>query len=194
MYYLYTIENYVNNKIYIGITKNIKHRWMQHKYNAKTNLSYHLYRAMRKHGIENFYIKEFIITSSKEEACLLEEYWINYLKSNNILLYNMVDGGQGYNVGHKMSDSTIEKITHRMRTNNPMTGKIQSEQTKNLISLRNKGKLSGTNNPKSKLTYEVVNNIRELYKFGNYSHKELSKLYNVGTTTIQYILTYKTWK
>lgn len=35
MYYIYKITNTINNKIYIGQTVNIKHRFNNHKNNKK---------------------------------------------------------------------------------------------------------------------------------------------------------------
>lgn len=56
---IYKIENRINGKIYIGKSKNIKKRFIQHKYyltkglNPKTYNRY-LKNSVEKHGIENF--------------------------------------------------------------------------------------------------------------------------------------------
>ena len=55
---IYKIENIINHCIYIGKAKNIENRWNQHKSNAKNIANTtHLYRAMRKYGIENLYFQ-----------------------------------------------------------------------------------------------------------------------------------------
>lgn len=44
---IYKITNNINNKCYIGQSRNIEKRWRDHKY---SNLDYPLYRAFRKYG------------------------------------------------------------------------------------------------------------------------------------------------
>ena len=97
---IYKIENIINNCIYIGKAKNIENRWNQHKSNAKniTNTT-HLYRAMRKYGIENFIfsiieeipLEQYDIISSERER-----YWIEYYNAySNPNNYNETEGGEG---------------------------------------------------------------------------------------------------
>ena len=57
MFYLYTITNLLNNKIYVGQTVRPKERWSQHKAYAKNNPVQYVHRAIKKYGPENF---EFI--------------------------------------------------------------------------------------------------------------------------------------
>lgn len=57
--YVYKIINTINRKSYIGITKNIESRFNFHRtrYNKSSKKEYTekpLYKAFRKHGIENF--------------------------------------------------------------------------------------------------------------------------------------------
>lgn len=54
--------------------------------------------------------------------------------------------------------------------------------------------LSGEENPKSKLTNKKVTKIRQLYKSGRYTHRELAQKYSVSHTNIGYILRNKLWK
>lgn len=55
---IYKITNKVTNKIYIGQSQYCLDRWSEHKYCAKDNNNYrtkeHLYRSMRRYGINNF--------------------------------------------------------------------------------------------------------------------------------------------
>ena len=72
---IYVIFNSVNNKPYVGITiQGYLKRFKKHKECAKRGVDYALYRAMRKYGIEKFWIKEL---DSKRHG------------------YNMTSGGQG---------------------------------------------------------------------------------------------------
>ena len=57
--YVYKITNLINNKLYIGITKNIKSRFAYHrtrycKVSKREYKNKPLYQAMVKYGIENF--------------------------------------------------------------------------------------------------------------------------------------------
>ena len=62
---IYKITNKINNKVYIGLTtRTLKYRWSTHITESKNlNNQKHLYRAMRKYGIENFTIEEIDSTN-----------------------------------------------------------------------------------------------------------------------------------
>jgi DNA-binding XRE family transcriptional regulator len=45
-----------------------------------------------------------------------------------------------------------------------------------------------------KLTIEKVSRIRELYNAGQYSHRQLAKIFNVSKTTISQVLRNKVYK
>lgn len=89
---IYKILNMVNNKIYIGQSVNIRRRWNNHKSNAfnTTCKSYnsHLYRAIRKYGLENFSF-EVIEECPKDRLNEREKYYIEFFNSN--------DPDHGYN-------------------------------------------------------------------------------------------------
>ena len=92
---IYKIQNKINNKIYIGQSVNIERRWKDHRssYKDENDHSYntHLYRSMRKYGIENF---DFSIIEICEPNQLNEKerYWIERYDSffNG---YNLTLGG-----------------------------------------------------------------------------------------------------
>lgn len=79
---IYKIENKVNGKIYVGSSKDIKNRWMQHKreLNKNTHHSVKLQRAWNKYGEENF---EFSILEecAEDKRLYLEQYYIDKFKS-----------------------------------------------------------------------------------------------------------------
>ena len=88
---IYKITNKINNKVYIGQSRDIVDRWNAHKYytySSKTKLQ----NAFTKYGISNFtfeVIEECDIKDLDEK----EKYWINYYNSYEDG-YNMTLGGQ----------------------------------------------------------------------------------------------------
>lgn len=93
---IYKITNLINNKIYIGQSVNIEVRFTQHKnfeYNLRQHPSSHLYKAMKKYGIENFSF-EIIEKCKVIELDDKEIYWIKFYDSR-YNGYNETDGGGG---------------------------------------------------------------------------------------------------
>lgn len=96
MPYIYKITNKINDKIYVGKTLDtIENRWREHKndYQKRRNEKRPLYSAMRKYGIDNFFIEK-IEECSIDEINSREIYWIKYYNSfkNG---YNATKGGDG---------------------------------------------------------------------------------------------------
>ena len=56
------------------------------------------------------------------------------------------------------------------------------------------GNQKGENNGASKLTDDIVKNIRKLYNTGGYTTTKLAEMYNVHRSTISYIVNNKTFK
>lgn len=84
MAYIYKIVNKINNKIYVGNTMiSIEKRWKAHcsDYKEKKYEKRPLYAAMKKYGIDNFYIEE-VEQCSFEEVDEREKYWIEYFGSS----------------------------------------------------------------------------------------------------------------
>lgn len=102
MGWIYKITNSVNSKVYIGQTyKSIKERWRGHKYAAfhPGHISYNsaIYKAIRKHGWENFKI-EPIEECSQDKLDEREMYWIEKYDSYGRKGYNSTRGGHGYRI------------------------------------------------------------------------------------------------
>ena len=96
MAYIYQIKNKINNKIYVGKTlETIEKRWKEHcnDYLKKKTEKRPLYIAMKKYGIENFFI-EVIEECFPEDINERERYWIEYLGSFKEG-YNATLGGDG---------------------------------------------------------------------------------------------------
>lgn len=54
-------------------------------------------------------------------------------------------------------------------------------------------KMSGCKNPSAKLTQEMVNEMRNLYRHHKYNLKQLSEKYKVSKANVCLIVNYKTW-
>jgi len=94
---IYKITNLVNNKIYIGQTRNsLNSRWSCHIRDSKY-ASTGIDSAIRKYGKENFKVEVLDDTaSSLEELNNLEIYYIKlYNSTNNKIGYNQTTGGGG---------------------------------------------------------------------------------------------------
>lgn len=107
---IYCIKNTINNKMYIGLSKDIKSRISYHKYASK-NKNNHLYLAIRKYGWENF---EYSILEVCEEKYLCEReiFYINkYQTFNEEYGYNKTFGGEHYIFTEEQINKIIDSKT-----------------------------------------------------------------------------------
>lgn len=92
---IYKITNLINNKSYIGCSKNIEQRWISHKSESiienNPQYNYSIHKAFRKYGIDNFSF-EIVELLSELELFEKEKYWINYYDTYNNG-YNETPGG-----------------------------------------------------------------------------------------------------
>lgn len=87
--FIYIIRNTVNNKVYIGQTKvDVQIRWHEHLRHAKYGDQV-INRAMRKYGVDKFYIETL-------EICDISI--IDYREMYYIDLYDSTNKSRGYNV------------------------------------------------------------------------------------------------
>lgn len=113
---IYKITNKINNKCYIGQSKNISKRWRSHKSNAynpnEKSYNYPLYRAFRKYGLENFSF-EILEECSIKDLNQKEKYYIN--KFNSFFNgYNLTLGGDG--VGNEIYKEKIIGVIKDLET------------------------------------------------------------------------------
>ena len=87
--FIYIIRNTVNNKVYIGQTRTgVNQRWAEHLRHARYGDQV-INRAMRKYGIDKFYIETLEIC----EISMLDEREMYYID-----LFDSTDKFKGYNV------------------------------------------------------------------------------------------------
>ena len=97
MAFIYVITNDINGKQYVGKTNStIEKRFAEHISDSKKKRyeKRPLYSAMRKYGIEHFYI-EALEECSSEESTKKECYQINKLETYGHNGYNATKGGDG---------------------------------------------------------------------------------------------------
>lgn len=97
---IYKIENLITNKIYIGSSKNINERFINHKSMLRNNSHHCIYlqRAIDKYGLDNFSF-EVLELCPEEDLVIKEQYYIDLYKGN---LYNMLlIANPGFNQKHK---------------------------------------------------------------------------------------------
>ncbi len=92
---VYLITNMVNDKVYVGQTKNFAVRKAGHLYAARKGSLRPLYAAIRKHGVESFtfeVIEDCIDEIIDEREC----HWVSHYNSNDPEKgYNLTRGGSG---------------------------------------------------------------------------------------------------
>lgn len=106
---IYAIYNKINNQYYIGQSRDIDYRWMQHRSRLKCNTheNTHLQAAYNKYGATAF---NFIVIEEcrPEELNSLEQAYI--MQYNSYLCgYNLDLGGNGC-VGYKHTPEEISKM------------------------------------------------------------------------------------
>ena len=129
---IYRWVNKVNGKTYIGSSVNLARR-----FRVYYDLSFlsvrlekaksHIYSAILKHGYSNFQL-EILEYCTKENAISREQYYIDLLNPE----YNL-NSTAGSRLGAKLSEES------RLKKSQAAQGHKHTEETKNLISLANKG-------------------------------------------------------
>ena len=115
---IYKIENKINGKIYIGKTiKQLSRRIASH-----IDGHYHIGRALRKYGLQNFDISVIDFVDFGDPVLLseLEMYYIRFYNSKSPNGYNHTDGGDGI-VGCKWTKKRKKEQSIKMSGDeNPM--------------------------------------------------------------------------
>lgn len=148
---VYQVTNKINNKKYIGITsQRLSQRLNEHKLRAKKEGGQKniFYAAINKYGFNNFDIKVLRKCNSKQEMINSEIELIKKLKPE----YNITQGGSVGCLGYKWSDEKRKKMSEQRKglfsgKKNPMYGKPCSEEVKEKMRLKLKGKLNPMKRP-----------------------------------------------
>ena len=175
---IYKIENKINGKVYIGKSKNIKKRWTGHicELNKNYHHNIHLQSAWNKYGEDNF-IFEVLEECTEDVLSEKEIYYIGlYNSTNDLYGYNLAKGGEGgNNLKNRLSEEEYKEYKEYV-------GKKISESFPR-----------GEDHFYAKLTeiqvIEIINKLQSGMK-----PKNIARMYNVSTNTIQDIKMHRTWK
>lgn len=166
---IYKATNLINNKMYIG--KTVQELWARkshHKHCAlKNKRDTIFYRAIKKHGWDNFAWEIIDTANTIEELDEKEKYWISFYGSHGINGYNATDGGEG-TVGYNFTDETKNKISQT--------------RLKNLDTYEH-----------IKLNSEIVKEIKILLMSELYTQKEIAEKFNVKRNVINSIKCMVRW-
>jgi len=217
-FYVYQLKNKINNKIYIGESKDPYKRLIRHKSNANCNKGYIIHSAIRKYGIESFDFSILFSYKTEEDALNKEKELIKELKSNQKEFgYNITEGGYGSFHGPLSEE-------HKRKISISLTGKIQSKETRQKLSEARLGvelgpqtlehrlkiseglkKFNGERlrpiisedfinkcilalNRRGQISDEAKSQIINDYATGNFTKKQLAKINNISCSSVNYIV------
>ena len=155
--YIYKITNKINGHYYIG-QHEFHHPWLDKKYKGSGSA---LWLAYKKYGIENFdtIILEWVCNI--DELNNSEIYWIDIFGAYEYSFhYNLTIGGEH---GPSMCGE-----------DNPRSGVVLTDITKQLISIHRAGKCMGKDNPNYQgkaMNPELYDRYRHEYKGKHFSPK-----------------------
>lgn len=171
---IYTITNKMNGKMYVGSSKYIRKRFVNHLKQLKKGIHYneHLQKAVNKYGIKNF-LFELIEVIDEVSMFSTECFWINMLQTFN--------PKYGYNKGTPSPNGGVvgNKSCNKSK---PRKKIFWSEDSKKAFSLFRKGRYFGNENT-SKKAYNtrLINNNGSYYKEG--SRENFSRLVKISNST-----------
>ena len=192
---IYQIKCMINNRIYIGQTKNFDKRIYEHKWELQNNRHYNkrLQQDYNLYGSDNFQFTILHKNINQSDLLLYETNYINqYGGIESDMLYNEEDKFHFTNlVRQNMSKNRKGKLCGkdngmygvcRYGEENPMYGKHHSEKTKQIISEKSKiGKKY------YKYTPELVDELRIKRKNG-YMLKDLEAEYGIAVSTLSTLI------
>lgn len=137
-YTIYSITNQANGKQYIGYSERPERRWIEHQRAARQNIDAVLYRAMRKHGIENFTFEVIYTSENKNHTKKVMEP--KFIAERNTIApngYNVAPGGDGgaLRIGAVLTEETKRKISEGTKRG------MNDPELRAYLSRKHKGKI-----------------------------------------------------
>jgi len=165
---IYKITNTINNKVYIGSSKDILRRWKEHK---KFQTRQHIHCSIQKYGVQNF-LFEILETCPCDKFIERENYYMEiYNSKNSNVGYNHSDSCPSsdhklttreklrkINLGKKHSDETKLKCSIAAKKRDASRGSHMSEEHKKKISIGNIGKKMSKESIRKRISKMRANN------------------------------------
>lgn len=180
IYDIYAIINKMNNKIYVGQTRQgYRKRFIQHL--CPTDGSPLFKNAVKKYGKESFECELLDIAHNQQEANIKEKLWIKvlktYKKENG---YNLSMGGSF----GSFNEDTLKKMSELKKgKNNSFYNKKHTQEAKDKMSKWKKENYQLSNHPKSKKVKcvelnKVYNCVKEAELDMNINSKHIGQVAN----------------
>lgn len=201
---IYVIKNRINNKIYVGQSKNPAERFISHcKKSSAKNDNCLVDKAIQKYGSENFWFE--ILESNVKNYNEREKYWINKLNSLVPNGYNIQEGGEDpphhYSIEHPLSSFScieeVQELKNCLKNTNMSLLEIGKKfnVSKRTVMRINQGinyEVLGEQYPirkvplqNGKLNKYQVKEIIEILKFSYRQYKDIAKQYGVSISDIK---------
>lgn len=129
---IYKATNLINNKVYIGSTKNFRQRLSQHKQQSRTGPFSNFQRAIRKYGFDNFKFEIICSVIDYNYADEIEQWFIDHFNSikNGYNAVGVLKGSREL-VSRVMKDEWAKPQVRKKRIENMRDG----SQKKKIISV-----------------------------------------------------------
>lgn len=198
LHYIYVIESSLSDWVYVGKTVNLKGRWKGHRGDAKRGDDRHLYRAIRKYGVESFKMSPVAAALTADAAYETERVVIAQYKAEGISLYNCNNGGKA-NCLDIPTQETCQMISARLKEvwSDEEKRKQLGETVRLALSEQSvKDRLGhkGVDHSLSKLSDADVLAMREAYNMHGINAPTLARQYNVCRNVAWRVVTGSSWK
>jgi len=137
---VYKITNLVNGKVYIGSSKELEKREMQHKSDLKCGRHHNEYlqNSYTKHGKENFEFNIIEFVENEDELIEREQFYIDkYNACNRKYGYNLNPYARGGGGAKGERNGWYGKGYMQLGNKNPSYGKKHTRETKRILSIKN---------------------------------------------------------
>jgi len=175
---VYIIKNRVNEKVYIGQTlSSLSERWNAHiRRSRDISKKYKIYNAMRKHGVENFYIE---ILENKVNQNIIDDLERSYIEKFDSFIngYNSTRGGDGKIFSNIEENEIVRR--YQNGENSTELGEIYDVSWRTIIRILEKHNIRR----RDRKSIPDINSFKEDYNSGM-SLSDMADKYEVEIKTI----------